>query len=150
MDIIPEPEGVGDKEKVQPMNVGDVYDACLNGGPSNGDGRSCADGGREGEFQLRVVVPGSDERVSSINAKDSGRIAEAEKKLRFADEALTYIDAGTATYKLYNRMILAEVLLADNQDAEAHGLLSKVRGVNPLMVAEFEDTGLKMLGLDRG
>ena len=47
-------------------------------------------------------------------------------------------------------MILAEVLLADDQDAEAHGLLSKVRSVNPLLVAEFEDTGLKMLGLDRG
>ena len=44
---------------------------------------------------------------------------------------------------------LAEVLLADRQDAEAHGLLSNVRSVNPVLVAEFEDTGLRNLGLDR-
>ena len=47
-------------------------------------------------------------------------------------------------------MALAELLLADGQDAEAHGLLSKMRSVNPLVVAEFEDSGLTVIGLERG
>ena len=77
-------------------------------------------------------------------------VAKADTLLeRAADEGLTYVEAGIAMYKLFNRMTLAEVLLADRQDAEAHGLLSKVRTVNPVMVAEFEDSGLRNLGLDR-
>jgi hypothetical protein len=79
-----------------------------------------------------------------------GEYEEAEEKLRAADKGLTYVEAGVGMYKLFNRMILAEVLLADGQDAEAHGLLTKVRSVNPVMVAEFEDAGLKTIGLDRG
>ncbi|MDX2436090.1 MAG: hypothetical protein QNL88_03465 [Acidobacteriota bacterium] len=78
-----------------------------------------------------------------------GDYAEAEDKLRAADKGLTYVEAGVGMYKLFNQMILAEVLLADQQDAEAHSLLSKVRSVNPVMVADFEDSGLKNLGLDR-
>jgi len=102
------------------------------------------------EAKTIMTLRGAFAHMQGVRLAFQGDYAEAEEKLRFADEELTYIDAGTATYKLYNRMILAELLLADNQDAEAHGLLSKVRGVNPMMVAEFEDTGLKMLGLDRG
>jgi tetratricopeptide (TPR) repeat protein len=78
-----------------------------------------------------------------------GDYSDAEEKLRQADDGLTYMEAGSAIYKLFNRMVLAEVLLADGKDADAHGLLSKVRAVNPVMVAEFEDSGLKALGLDR-
>jgi hypothetical protein len=63
---------------------------------------------------------------------------------------LTYINAGSAISKLYNRMILAELLLAGGQDAVAHGLLSKVRSVNPVWVTEFQDSGFKMIGLERG
>ncbi len=73
----------------------------------------------------------------------------AEEKLRAADEGLTYVEAGVGMYKLFNRMVLAEVLLADRQDADAHGLLSSVRSVNPVLVAEFEEAGLRNLGLDR-
>jgi Flp pilus assembly protein TadD len=96
------------------------------------------------------TMRGAFAHMQGVRLAFQGNYAEAEEQLRIADDELTYVEAGTATYKLYNRMILAEVLLADNQDAEAHGLLSKVRSVNPLMIAEFEDTGLKMLGLDRG
>jgi tetratricopeptide (TPR) repeat protein len=79
-----------------------------------------------------------------------GDYGEAETLLRQADERLSYMEAGSAVFKLYNRMILAELLLASGQDAEAHGLLSKVRSVNPVWVAEFEDSGHKMIGLERG
>ena len=63
---------------------------------------------------------------------------------------MSYIEAPFAIFKLHNRLVLAELLFADGRDAEAHGLLAKIRGVNPLWVAEFQDSGFKMLGLDRG
>ena len=96
-----------------------------------------------------MTLRGAFAHMQGVRLAFQGEYADAEKKLRAADEELTYGEAATGTYKLYNRMILAEVLLADGKDAEAHGLLAKVRGVNPVMVAEFEDSGLKAIGLDR-
>ncbi len=79
-----------------------------------------------------------------------GRYDEAVEKLQSADDSLSYVEAGTAVYKLFNRMVLAEALFAAGRDAEARGLLTEVRSVNPVMVAEFEDAGLEVLGLERG
>ena len=95
---------------------------------------------------LRAAV----EHLQGVRLALQGDYGDAEKLLRTADERVSYMEADSAIFKLYNRMILAELLLADGQDAEAHGLLAKVRGVNPLWVAEFEDSGHKMLGLERG
>lgn len=103
-----------------------------------------------GDSRYVTTLRGVFAHLQGVRLAYQGNYAEAEKHLRLADEELTYVEAGTATYKLYNLMVLSEVLLADSQDAEAHGLLSKVRIVNPLMVAEFEEAGLKMLGLNRG
>ncbi len=97
-----------------------------------------------------MTLRGAFLHMQGVRLALQGEYEEAEEKLRAADKGLTYVEAGTAMYKLFNRMILAEVLLAGGQDAEAHGLLTKVRGVNPVMVAEFEDSGLKAIGLDRG
>ncbi len=97
-----------------------------------------------------MTLRGAFLHMQGVRLALQGEYEEAEEKLRAADEGLTYVEAGVGLYKLFNRMILAEVLLADGQDAEAHGLLTKVRGVNPVMVAEFEDSGLKTIGLDRG
>ena len=105
---------------------------------------------QEGEPKEIMTLRGAFLHMQGVRLAFQGEYADAEKKLRAADDNLTYGEAGTGTYKLYNRMILAEVLLADGQDAEAHGLLTKVRSVNPVMVAEFEDSGLKAIGLDRG
>jgi hypothetical protein len=79
-----------------------------------------------------------------------GEYAEAAEKLQAADEAINYMEAPGAMFKLFNRTVIAEVLLADGRDADAHKLLTKVRAVNPVLVAEFEDAGLKELGLERG
>jgi len=97
-----------------------------------------------------AMLSASIEHMQGVRLALQGDYVAAEEKLRAADASLTYVNAGSAIYKLYNRMILAELLLADGQDADAHGLLSKVRGVNPVWVAEFEDSGLKILGLERG
>jgi tetratricopeptide (TPR) repeat protein len=96
-----------------------------------------------------MTLRGAFLHMQGVRLALQGDYAGAEEKLRAADEGLTYFEAGVGMYKLFNRMILAEVLLADNQDAEAHGLLATIRSINPVMVAEFEDAGLKNLGLDR-
>jgi tetratricopeptide (TPR) repeat protein len=90
------------------------------------------------------------EHLQGVRLALQGDFGEAGKLLRAADERLTYIESDSAIFKLYNRMILAELLLAEGEDAEAHELLAKVRSVNPLWVAEFQDSGFKMLGLERG
>jgi len=105
--------------------------------------------GDRGNERDLMTLRGAFLHMQGVRLALQGDYAEAEEKLRAADEGLTYVEAGVGMYKLFNRMILAEVLLADNQDAEAHGLLANVRSVNPVMVAEFEDSGLKNLGLDR-
>jgi len=105
--------------------------------------------GDHGNEKDLMTLRGAFLHMQGVRLALQGDYAEAEEKLRAADEGLTYVEAGVGMYKLFNRMILAEVLLADNQDAEAHGLLANVRSVNPVMVAEFEDSGLKNLGLDR-
>jgi tetratricopeptide (TPR) repeat protein len=90
------------------------------------------------------------EHLQGVRLALQGEYGEAEEQLRAADQRVTYIEAPSAIFKLYNRMVLTELLLADGQDADAHGLLAKVRSVNPLWVAEFQDSGFKMLGLERG
>jgi len=105
---------------------------------------------KSGAEKDAMTVRGAFLHMQGVRLALQGEYEEAEDKLRAADKGLTYVEAGTAMYKLFNRMILAEVLLADGQDAEAHGLLTKVRGVNPVMVADFEESGLKVIGLDRG
>jgi len=90
------------------------------------------------------------EHLQGVRLALQGKYDEAEKLLRAADKRLTYIEAPSAIFKLRNQTVLAEILLADGQDAEAHGLLTKIRSVNPVWVAEFQDSGFKVLGLQRG
>jgi tetratricopeptide (TPR) repeat protein len=90
------------------------------------------------------------DHMKGVRLALSGDYVAAEERLRAADGSVTYAEANAAVFKLYNQMVLTELLLADGKDAEAHALLSNIRGVNPVWVAEFEDSGLKMLGLHRG
>ncbi len=102
-----------------------------------------------GEEKKTMVLEGALNHMQGVRLALQGDLAGAEERLRAADMGLTYVEAGTSWYKLYNRMFLAEILLAEGEDAEAHQLLSQVRSVNPMMVAEFEDSGFKVLGLER-
>ncbi|MCK5376167.1 MAG: tetratricopeptide repeat protein [Acidobacteria bacterium] len=102
-----------------------------------------------GDEKKTMVLAGAINHMEGVRLAIQGDLLGAEERLRAADKRLTFVEAGTGWYKLYNRMFLVETLLAEGKDAEAHQLLSKVRGVNPTMVAEFEDAGLKVLGLER-
>jgi len=108
-----------------------------------------SEGTRIGARNL-AMLQAAIEHLKGVRLALQGDYGEAEILLRSADERVGYNESGFAIFKLHNRMILAELLLADGRDAEAHGLLANVRSVNPLWVAEFQDSGFKMLGLERG
>ena len=73
----------------------------------------------------------------------------AIEAIRTADKNLPYLHARDGHFKLQNRLMLVETLFAAGQDADAHKVLSKVRSVNPGVAQEFEEKGLKALGLER-
>ena len=79
----------------------------------------------------------------------SGDLAGAERAFNDADAHLTYQNSGVGLFKLYNRLMLVETLLSQQRDADAHKLLAKVRSVNPTIVSDFEEAGLRLLRLPR-
>jgi Flp pilus assembly protein TadD len=87
--------------------------------------------------------------LQGVRYAREGKLEEAEKRFREADSHMYYKDSTRGLSKLQNQTMLVETLLARGQDAEAHLLLSKVRAVNPVMIAEFEEAGLRTLGLER-
>lgn len=105
---------------------------------------------QEGSPKNLELLRAAIDHMQGVRLALSGDYGDAKEKLTAADSRLTYIEASSAIFKLYNQTILAELLLANGKDAEAHALLSKVRGVNPVWVAEFEEAGFKALGLERG
>lgn len=76
-----------------------------------------------------------------------GELKAAEDLLREADGHLRYKNADLGLFKLLNRLVLVEVLLARGHQADAHSLLSQVRTVNPTLASDFEADGLEVLGL---
>jgi Flp pilus assembly protein TadD len=101
---------------------------------------------------MRKAEPfiGALRHMEGIRLAMQGDYGAAAEKLREADQHLTYMEAGSAIYKLINRAILAEVLLADGQDSEAAALMTEVRAVNPVLAADYEAGGLETLGLEQG
>jgi len=101
---------------------------------------------------MRKAEPfiGALRHMEGIRLAVQGDHGAAAEKLREADQHLTFMEAGSAIYKLINRAILAEVLLADGQDAEAAALMAEIRAVNPVLAADFEASGLETLGLEQG
>lgn len=105
---------------------------------------------QSGNRKSVMSLKGGIAHMEGVRMALQGDLAGAEQRLREADEELMYTEAGVAMYKLYNRVFLAEILLAQGKDAEAHQLLAKVRSVNPTLVAEFEDAGHSVIGLRHG
>jgi tetratricopeptide (TPR) repeat protein len=78
-----------------------------------------------------------------------GDFEGAIESFKEADHNISYMQAATGLFKLYNRLLLVETFFAAGMDGKAHKLLSKVRSVNPRFVEDFEEQGLKVLGLQR-
>ena len=103
--------------------------------------------GESGKFD--AITPGF-LHMQGVRLALSGDLEAAEKAFNDADSHLTYRDSGLGMFKLYNRLFLVETLLAQGRDADAHKLLARVRAVNPVIVADFEQEGLSEMGLSRG
>ena len=87
--------------------------------------------------------------MEGVRLAARGRRDEATARFREADKLLEYRETGPGLLKLHNRLVEVETLLAAGRDAEGHRLLSEVRFVNPVMVDEFEERGLQVVGLSR-
>ena len=104
------------------------------------------DGDDRGTAALRAMV----HHMQGVRLATLGDFAAAEERFRAADDRLSFISVDTGMYKLVNRISLVETMLAAGEDAEAHQLLGQIRSINPAMVAEFEASGFRLLGLGRG
>jgi tetratricopeptide (TPR) repeat protein len=100
----------------------------------------------KGEFANALGVLA---HLQGVRLATEGDLVGAIERFRQADDNMTYIQAGNGLFKLYNRLFLVETFFAAGEDAQAHKLLSQVRSVNPRMVEDFEEQGLKVLGLER-
>lgn len=103
-------------------------------------------GNGRGMAALRAVL----HHMQGVRLATLGDYAAAEERFRAADDRLSFIEVDTGMYKLVNRIFLVETMLAAGKDAEAHRLLAQIRSTNPAMVAEFETSGFRLLGLGRG
>jgi tetratricopeptide (TPR) repeat protein len=97
----------------------------------------------------KPMILGALSHLRAVRMALQGDHQEAIEAFRNADENMTYIQAGNGLFKLQNRIFLVETLFAAGRDADAHKVLSKVRSVNSGYAQEFEEKGLKVLGLER-
>jgi tetratricopeptide (TPR) repeat protein len=104
-----------------------------------------AEGAKEDYFSLVGVLA----HIRGVRSAVEGDYDAAIESFKQADEHMTYMQAANGLFKLYNRLFLVETLFAAGDDANAHKLLAQVRSVNPRMVDEFEEHGLRMMGLGR-
>jgi len=127
---------LGDWETVQKLE--DAADGAL------------LDAERSGDEEKIAAIQATIHHLQGVRFARQGDFTTAQDRLRAADRRLTFLQTHQGIFKLYNQMILVETLLADGQDAQAHQLLAEIRGTNPPMVAEFERSRFRLLGLDRG
>jgi len=103
-----------------------------------------------GSQEARTAVRAAISHLQGVRLAMQGDFKTAQDRLRAADQRLTFLQTHEGIFKIYNSMILVETLLAAGQDAEAHQLLAEIRGTNPPLVAEFERSRFRILGLKRG
>ncbi len=103
-----------------------------------------------GNREARAAVQAAISHLQGVRLATQGDFETAQDRLRAADQRLTFMQTHEGIFKIYNSMILVETLLATGQDAKAHQLLAEIRSTNPPMVAEFERSRFKILGLERG
>ncbi len=105
-----------------------------------------SDGDEGDTVTLRAVL----HHMQGVRMAIQGDLAAAAERFQGADDRLTFIRVDSGMFKLLNRLFLVETLRAGRKDAEAHKQLAWVRNINPVMVAEFETSGFRLLGLGRG
>lgn len=69
--------------------------------------------------------------VEAVRLAVEGDLKSATARLEKLDENLSYINSDSGIFKLYNRLLLAELLAATGRDGASERLLAEVRQVNP-------------------
>jgi Flp pilus assembly protein TadD len=87
--------------------------------------------------------------IRGVRLALDGDLEGALESFQLADRSLNYMQAGSGLYKLCNRLFEVETLLAAGDDDKAREILAQVRSVNPRMADQFEERGLRILGLKR-
>lgn len=105
---------------------------------------------KSGNNEDIVVAQASVFHMQGVRLATQGDFDAAVERFRAVDDRLTFMFVEQGMYKLYNRLLEAETLLAAGKDADAHQILAHVRGINPELVEEFEETRFRYLGLGRG
>ena len=105
---------------------------------------------REGAVRDAALLQNEINHMKGVRLAIKGEFELAEELILAADRGLTYMETEPARFKLNNRLVLVEVLFAAGRDADAHKLLTEVRSVNPAMAEDFQESGFRVLGLDRG
>jgi hypothetical protein len=104
----------------------------------------------KGKGESEKMPPTKRGRPAPCRSPLARRVTRGGREAIEVDGMLSYYNSFVGLFKLYNRLFLVETLVAQHRDAEAHQMLAKVRAVNPWLVARFEESGLKLLGLPRG
>jgi tetratricopeptide (TPR) repeat protein len=105
---------------------------------------------KSGNDDAIFVAQASTLHMQGVRLATQGDFAAAVDRFRAVDGRLSFMYVEQGMYKLYNRLLEAETLLAVGKDSEAHKVIAHIRGINPELVREFEDTRFRFLGLGRG
>ena len=105
---------------------------------------------RSGNDESILVAQASILHMQGVRLATQGDFSAAVERFRGVDDRLSYMFVEQGMYKLYNKLLEAETLLAAGKDADAHTVIAHVRGINPQLVEDFEDAWFSYLGLGRG
>jgi tetratricopeptide (TPR) repeat protein len=75
--------------------------------------------------------------MQSVRLALSGRLEPAAQRFEEAEQIMTFSGSFTSILKLWNRLLLAEVMRAQGRDKEAQELLVEVRNINPLLAITY-------------
>jgi tetratricopeptide (TPR) repeat protein len=105
---------------------------------------------KSGNNEAILVAQASTLHMQGVRLATQGDYAAAVDRFRAVADRLSFMRVEQGMFKLYNQLLEAETLLAADKDSEGHKVIAHVRGINPELVGEFEDTRFRYLGLGRG
>jgi tetratricopeptide (TPR) repeat protein len=82
------------------------------------------------------------EQMRAVRNIHDGELEAAIRGLSVADDNLTYAGCFLGVHKLWNRMMMVEVLRKQGLDPAARELLNETRIVNPPLVLAYQNVGL--------
>jgi tetratricopeptide (TPR) repeat protein len=105
---------------------------------------------KRGNSDAILVAQAATLHMQGVRLATQGDFDAAVERFRAVTDRLSFMRVEQGMFMLYNQLLAAETLLAAGKDSEAHRVIAHVRGINPELVGEFEDTRFRYLGLGRG